>query len=277
MALTVRNVSKRYGAQIALDSVSFSLSGGVVSLLGANGAGKSTLLRVLATLVKPDTGDISFNGYVYGRDQPLLRAQIGYLPQHLELPESLTPHKLLNYLAQLRGGEVGLVMDALQLETIADQPLGQLSGGQRRLVGVAQALLGHPRLLLLDELTRGIDLIEREQIYRAVRVFNGLTVFSTHVPDDAEHLAQTVIVMQQGRVLYCGEVEALRAAAVGQVFEFWEAAENLPPLMASMRISRIIANRDSYSLVRVVGQPIRSGAAAVAPSLEDAYLLLTCQ
>jgi len=274
MALIVRSLSKHYGSQVALRSVDLTLSEGVVALLGPNGSGKSTLLQVLATLCKPDAGELSFDGWVYGQQQRSLRAHIGYLPQDFEMPDALTPRRLLTYLAQLRGGEVSRVLDALHLEAFVDQPFRKLSSGQIRLVGIAQALLGNPRLLLLDELSRGLDVVERERTYRILAEFGKLTIFSTHIPEEAERIAQTVVVLHEGQVQFCGGVETLRASAVGQVYELYVSTEKLPQMMTLMPISRIILH-GSYSLVRSVGKPTQSGATVVAPSLEDAYLLLT--
>lgn len=274
MALIVRNLGKRYGPQVALRGVDLTLSRGVVALLGANGSGKSTLLRVLSTLCKPDDGELSFEGWIYGQHERYLRAHIGYLPQDFEMPDTLTPRRLLTYLTQLRGGEVGQVMRALHLEEFADQSFHKLSTGQIRLVGVAQALLGNPKLLLLDELGRGLDVVERERVFRVVTGCGKLTIFSTHIPEEAERIAQTVIVLHEGQVLYCGGVETLRAVAIGQVYEFYTPTETLSQAMASMPISRMIPH-GSYSLVRSIGKPTQPEATVVAPSLEDAYLTLT--
>jgi ABC-2 type transport system ATP-binding protein len=274
MALIVRNLSKRYGAQATLRGVDLTLSGGVVALLGPNGSGKSTLLQALATLCKPDTGELSFEGWVYGQHQRSLRANIGYLPQEFEMPDTLTPRRLLTYLARLRGGEVGQVVEALRLEAFVDQPFRKLSGGQLRLVGIAQALLGNPKLLLLDELARGLDAVERERVFRVVTTCGKLTIFSTHIPEEAERIAQTVIVLHEGQVLFCGAVETLRAYAIGQVYELSASRETLPQMMASLSVSRITPHQ-SHPLLRVVGEPSSPEATVVAPSLEDAYLLLT--
>jgi ABC-2 type transport system ATP-binding protein len=274
MALSVRSLSKRYGKHIALHQIDLTLKEGVTAVLGANGSGKSTLLRILATLCQPDTGDLSFNGLVYGRDDRRLRAQIGYLPQVVEMPDTLTARKLLTYLARLRGGEVDKVIVALHLESFINVPFGQLSGGQLRMVGFAQALLGNPRLLLLDELSRGLDAIERQRVYRLLAGHSRFILFSTHLPSEAEQIAQTVIVLHRGKVLFSGDIETLRDYATGQVYELEVATEVLPQIITTSLISRIIQNGET-SLVRIIGKPLQSGAAVVKPSLEDAYLIMT--
>jgi ABC-2 type transport system ATP-binding protein len=275
MALMVRNLSKAYGSQPALRSIDFTLDDGVVALLGANGSGKSTLLRTLATLTKPDSGEVSFEGWSYQQQQRQLRAQIGYLPQDFELPGSLTPRKFLAYLASLREGNVEAVLSALHLNAFADLPCHKLSGGQLRLVGIAQALLGSPRLLLLDELARGLDVSERERVLRVVTQHSRFTLFSTHIPEDAESIANMVIVLHQGHLLFCGTVDALRASAEGYVYELCIPPESLPQFVSSLLVSRVTPH-DSRLLLRVVGNDPHYDAVSVTPSLEDAYLHLTC-
>lgn len=222
MALTLRGVSKAYGAQAALRGVDLTLDGGVIALLGANGSGKSTLLRLLATLTQLDVGEMRFGGCVYPRDAQRLRAQIGYLPQEFEMAEGLTPRRLLTYLAGLRGGDLRGVVTALRLDALLSTPFEKLSGGQTRLVGIAQAFLGTPRLLLLDELTRGLDIVERERVFHLVSrtVTSGsdtVAIFSTHVPEEAETIASTVVVLDAGCVRYCGSVDGLRERGGGAV------------------------------------------------------------
>jgi ABC-2 type transport system ATP-binding protein len=273
MTLIVRNLSKSYGTKAALQDVSFMLSEGVVALLGANGSGKSTLLRVLATLCPPDAGELSFDGQQYRHDRRALRTQIGYLPQDLDFPAALTPRKLLTYLAQLRGGSASPVIAALHLERLADRPFSQLSHGQTRRVGIAQAMLGHPRLLLLDELSRGLDIMEREHVYRMVKQHRGLTIFSTHLPEEAERIAQIVIILREGCVLYIGAIEALCASVAGQVYEFRLPNEHLSQLTVQDSVIRVTC-QGAYCIVRTLNRPPHLDAVLVDATLEDAYFLL---
>lgn len=274
MGLIVRKLSKSFGTQIALREIDLTLSGGTIALLGANGSGKSTLLRILATLTKPDAGSIWFNHWSYAQHKRQLRTQIGYLPQELLLPEMLTPRKFLNHLAMLRGAEAAEILHDLPLTEVVDQPFRELTGGQHQLVGIAQALIGSPFLLLLDELSRGLDLSEAEQIFRVVRQHGKFVIFSTHIPDDIERMAaQTVIVLERGQMLFCGTVEAMRSAAAGCVYEIDVPVEHVPFITASMTVSRAVSNGTDMRL-RVIGKPPQYQSEAVKPSLEDAYLLL---
>jgi len=230
----------------------------------------------LATLCQPDAGELSFEGQHYGHDQRALRTQIGYLPQDVELPAALTPRKLLTYLARLRGGSPASVLAALHLDDLADHPFRQLSSGQMRRVGIAQALLNQPRLLLLDELSRGLDVTERENVHRLVKKYSGLTIFSTHLPEEAERLAQTVIILQDGHILYAGDIETLCAAAAGQIYELRLPIEQLSRLTMPESIVRITPQGD-YCIVRSLKRPSHLEAVSVDATLEDAYLLLTRQ
>jgi ABC-2 type transport system ATP-binding protein len=273
MTLIVRSLSKHYGKQVALNEVSFTLTEGIIALLGANGSGKSTLLRILATLCQPDEGELTYNGQHYGRDQRALRQEIGYVPQAAEMPDALTPRKLLTYLASLRGGDVNALLTAFNLNDTADIPFRKLSGGQIRLVSIAQAFLGHPRLLLLDEPSRGLDVHERERMYRLMTKQSGMTLFSTHLADEAERLAENVIVLHQGRVLYTGSIEALLDIAAGQVYELRLSPETLAEEKRPHPVTRIM-QRGVQSIIRCLGHPPPYGAVPVEPTLEDAYLLL---
>jgi ABC-2 type transport system ATP-binding protein len=274
MALIVRNLSKRFGEQPALQNVQFDLLNGVVALLGVNGSGKSTLLRVLATLCKPDSGEISFNGLAYGKHQRPLRSHIGYLPQSLEMPDGLTPFKFLSHLAQLRGGNIKQVPAVLGLNTFLNKPFHQLSDGQIRLVGIAQALLGTPQLLLLDEPSRNLDVIQRRAVFRSIQGRAGLVIFSTHIMEEADELAEKVIILRKGRILFYGEVQALRLAAAGKVYELCLPTQTFNPQQLQRQgayISRV-SSQGEQTVIRFISEKDHSQAVHIEPSLEDSYL-----
>ncbi len=224
MELRIQGLSKSYGSQVALRDVTLELMPGTVALLGPNGSGKTTLLRCLASLVKPDNGGLWFNGLPYTQNFPWLRGQLGYVPQELDFPHNLTPRQLLEYLGTLKNisesGQVDYLLSALGLKSVADRPFGRLSGGQIRLTGIAQAFLGKPSLLLLDELTRGLDVEERERVFALARKSSSgrLIVFSTHDPPDVERFTEQAIVLQQGRVIFSGKTEDLHHHIPGYHF-----------------------------------------------------------
>lgn len=204
MSLTLTAVSKRYGRNVALHPIDLRLESGVIALIGANGSGKSTLLRLLTTLDQPDTGVIQWRGITYSAQLDALRQQIGYLPQKLALPTHLTAYHLLHYLAQMRQTSTtaaDAIIRDLALDAISHQPLGKLSSGQLRRVGIAQAFLARPNLLLLDEPTTGLDVLERQRLYRLIAQPRHLTLFSTHFHEEAAAIADRVIVLNAGHVV----------------------------------------------------------------------------
>jgi len=282
MMLTVSGLSKNYGDQSALHNINLRIANGMTALLGANGSGKSTLLRLLATAIQPDAGQLRFAGYTYTGDLRDLRRCIGYLPQTLDLPGTLSPFRLLQYLARLKGvhdrTQIDMLLTAFGLHELANNPLSQLSSGQQRLVGIAQALLGRPRLILLDELLRGLDLYEKNRVLRIVQLVvqqqaGTVVLFSSHIPVEVELAAQWVIVLDHGAVLFKGEVNDLIATATGCVYQRCVLASEAPAWTQRFTVSRIV-QRGDHVMLRIVSPAHVVDADPVAATLEDAYLLL---
>ncbi len=187
MALVIQGVSKRFGKVQALKDVSVTLSGRVVALMGPNSVGKTTLLRIMATVLQPDAGRLCFNGLEYAQNLQKLRAQIGYLPQHLDFPAGMRVEQLLTYFARLRAmPDVPLdLLNTMEITSLLRARVETLSDGELRRVGIVQALLGHPRLLLLDELTRGLDTLQRNRVFRVLHASGAQVIFSTHILEEA--------------------------------------------------------------------------------------------
>jgi ABC-2 type transport system ATP-binding protein len=277
MSLLARDLRKSYGAAQALRGIDLALRGGIVALLGPNGSGKTTLLRCLATSLRPGGGEIRWRGRPVWPDPRSVRASLGYLPQELDFPGGMTPSGLLGHLGSLKGCDPAAIeplLARLGLGEVAHRPFAALSSGQVRLAGIAQALLGDPELLLLDEPTRGLDVAERERLFRELRRLapRGLVLFSTQVTGDVPRVAQEVVVLRGGRVAYAGAVEELRHRAAGHVHEVRvPAGEALPP---TCRITRRVEGSGGTTL-RVIG-PVPWGwqAIEVEPTLEEAFLLV---
>ncbi len=262
-----------FGDRRALDGVDLSLEGGMTVVLGPNGAGKSTLLRCLATVLAPDDGSLLLDGMnpVYEADRIEIRRRLGYLPQHHGLSGSSRVYDTMDLLAVMK--EAGderqrrtMVFDALERVGLADRAgdaLADLSGGMRQRVGVAQALLTAPRLLVLDEPAAGLDPDERRRLREVLseRRQRSTVVVSTHLTDEAAH-ADTVIVMDRGRVRFVGTPAALAARAAGRA---WVQAT---PPRHEVRASWQQAN----GAHRCLGVP-PEGVELVEPTLEDGYLL----
>jgi ABC-2 type transport system ATP-binding protein len=271
---TLRDVSKRYGRAPALDQVSLGLTTGITGLLGPNGAGKTTLLRILATALAADEGDVRVLGQDPGRPagRMAVRRQLGYLPQEAGFPRGFTTFGFVDYIAILkewsekdaRHSEVRRVIDLADLGAVATKRVHALSGGQRRRVLLAQALLGDPALLVLDEPTTGLDPEQRARLRDILgRAGQASTiVISTHQTDDVAALCERVIVLDEGRVHFDGSVGDLVGAAEGRV---WMAAERDPGARHAWRTGS--------GRWRNVGDP-PADVETVEPSVEDAYLLL---
>ena len=282
--LGLESVDFKYrNGHAAVQGVSLALGPGILGLLGPNGAGKSTLMRLLATLAKPTGGRITWNGNDLVSNPDALRAELGYLPQDFGVYPALSAREFLAFLAAVKGlsaratpDRVDECLSMVGLSEVADRRLGDYSGGMRQRVGIAQALLNDPKLLIVDEPTVGLDPEERVRFRHLLAELAGerLVILSTHIVSDIEASAATLAVMAGGRLRFHGTPEALMAQADGHVWSWTIPAEQLPDLRARMRISR--AQRRTHGVeVRVVGEDAPSDdAVAVAPDLEDAYLWL---
>ena len=283
MQLSIEGVDKQYrGGVQALRGVSLELGPGVLGLLGPNGAGKSTLMRILATLARPTRGRVTWNGADLVREPDALRAVLGYLPQDFGVYPNLNPVEFLEYLAAARGLDAGTarkrIETLLQLVNLSDarrRPLGGFSGGMRQRVGIAQALLNDPQLLIVDEPTGGLDPEERVRFRNLLSELSGerIVILSTHIVSDVEAVATRIALLGHGRLLADAAPELLVKAAEGRTWEWLVPAADLPAIRERHRIANQIRRSDGVQ-VRIVADAVPgAGARPVPPSLEDAYLL----
>jgi ABC-type multidrug transport system ATPase subunit len=286
--LEIHNLGKRYSnGTEALSGVSLSMGEGVLGLLGPNGAGKTTLLSILATVTRPTTGTFSWQGQDALREPQIVRRSLGFLPQDFGIYERLTAREFLLYLGRLKGlsgAELGRrvaeLLELVNLHHAADRRLGGFSGGMRQRVGIAQALLGDPRLLIVDEPTVGLDPEERVRFRNllAEAAHGRLIILSTHIVSDVEAIASMIAVMRGGRIVALRSPEELLRSALGRVFEVVVPPERLAELQRQVAVSNLVRRADGVHL-RFVGDPRGAvdpafGAAhVVEPNLEDAYLL----
>jgi len=216
--LQLDNVSKRYRAgNYGVRDVSFELTGGVIGLLGPNGAGKSTLMQMIATITRPTAGRILWRGEDLAKNPDALRARLGYLPQDFGVYDNLTPEEFLGYIAALKGvrnrARIGAMLEAVNLHSVARRPIGGFSGGMKQRVGIAQALINDPDLVIVDEPTAGLDPEERVR-FRDMLAEIGLgklVILSTHIVSDVESIATRIAVMREGRVIALAAPEELLA------------------------------------------------------------------
>jgi ABC-2 type transport system ATP-binding protein len=272
--LSCSSLSKQFGSTVALREVDLDLTPGVTGLLGPNGAGKTTLLRIAATVMAADSGEIRVLDLDPTKaDERLeIRRRLGYLPQEPGFHRQFTAFEFVDYVAILkeftdrraRHDEVRRVLALVGLESVMNRRIRALSGGMRRRVAIAQALLGSPDLLLLDEPTAGLDPEQRLRFRELLgRESNRAgVVLSTHQTDDVAALCQRVIVLLSGHVRFDGTPASLAAIANGRV---WLARER------DLRAELAWVTADG--LVRHVGEP-PAGADVVPPTVEDGYLLL---
>ena len=273
-AVSVENIRKRFARTQALDGVTLRLGDGVTGLLGPNGAGKTTMLRILATVLAPDDGRVRMLGLdpADPRERTELRRQLGYLPQDPGFQRGFSVFAFVDYMAILkeitgtrrRHEEVRRVIEAVDLTSVSGKRVRALSGGMRRRVALAAALLGDPALLVLDEPTAGLDPEQRLRFRELVsKAGEGRAVLlSTHQTEDVAALCRDVVVLNEGRVLFQGTPTQLAEHAQGRV---WFADERDPRAQ--------IAWRTGEGLHRNLGAA-PDGVETVAPTLEDGYLLL---
>jgi len=272
--IELAEVTKAYGSTRALDGVTVAFGRGVTGVLGPNGAGKTTLLRIVATVLAPDGGAVRVLGEDPGevRGRLSIRRRLGYFPQEPGYYANLTPFEFVDYIAILkemtnrraRHDEVRRVLAQVGLDDVKHKRIKALSGGMRRRVIVAQALLGQPELLVLDEPAAGLDPEQRLRFRETVSAVaeHHTVLLSTHQTEDVTALCQRVVVIDRGRILHDGTPTALVEHARGRV---WVADEADPGARLSWRTGS--------GQHRLIGDP-PAGATLAEPALEDAYLLL---
>jgi ABC-2 type transport system ATP-binding protein len=282
MELRIDKLSKLYpGGVQALQNVSLQIPQGMFGLLGPNGAGKSTLMRTLATLQEADSGSVTLDGINVLKDKDQLRKVLGYLPQEFGVYPRVSADVLLSHFASLKGianaKERREVVEALLQQTNLwehrKKPLGSFSGGMKQRFGIAQALLGNPRLIIVDEPTAGLDPEERIRFHNLLSAIgeNVIVILSTHIVSDVSDLCGRMAVIHQGRVMVAGEPAALVASLQGKV---WKTTIHSSELAAYRERFKVILIRlfAGRTLIHVWSDTAPdTGFEAVAPDLEDLY------
>ena len=245
--LQIRNLSKTYSNGIqALSNVSLTISNGMFGLLGPNGAGKSSLMRTLATLQEPDSGQILFDEQDIHQDQQRLRSQLGYLPQDFGVYPKIAAMDLLNHLAILKGitdaparkEQVLALLQQTNLYNVRKQAVSTFSGGMRQRFGIAQALLGNPQLIIVDEPTAGLDPLERNRFHDLLSEIGEqvVVILSTHIVEDVHDLCPEMAIMAGGKVILQGKPSKLTQALKGQVWRKTVSKATLPLYQSSLSV-----------------------------------------
>jgi ABC-type multidrug transport system ATPase subunit len=283
--LKIQNLSKQYSKdKWGLQNFSITLKPGILGLLGPNGAGKSTLMRMLATITKPTEGEILWDGENIRNNPDRVRSVLGYLPQDFGVYPNLNAVEFLQYLAAMKGlkpkaakRKISELLELVNLTHALKQPLGAYSGGMKQRVGIAQALLNDPELLIVDEPTVGLDPQERVRFRNLIADLSGsrIVILSTHIVSDVESTATDIALINQGRLIQHTLPENLLKSIEGQVWESTVSSLEYAEIKQSMLVSGATRRSDGMH-VRIVHsqQPLES-AVQIQPNLEDAYLSLT--
>ena len=282
MQLIVERVSKTYRGNLeALRSFELNLGPGVLGLLGPNGAGKSTLMRILATITRPTSGRVLWNHADIAHQPDALRGVLGYLPQDFGIYPNLSALEFLEYLAAVKGvpadtarRRIAALLELVNLGDAARRPLGGYSGGMRQRVGIAQALLNDPQLLIVDEPTSGLDPEERIRFRNLLSELSGerIVILSTHIVSDVEAVATSIALIAHGKLIAFGVPEDLLRAVNGKVWEVVISSDMLAALRRNHLVSNTAHRSDGVHVRIITDVPPAAGARPLEPSLEDAYL-----
>ena len=279
--IEISHVTKKYSnGVLALDDISFCVGSGVFGLLGHNGAGKTTLMKALVTVLSPSTGTIRVCGFDSRKQGNEVRERIGYLPQELAMYPSLSVFDFVNYMAELKGIHdkkvVNEVLEQVEMLEFSKRKIKQLSGGMKRRVGIAQALIGNPQILVVDEPTAGLDPEERVRFRGVLSRYarEGRTVLlSTHIVEDVHQLCEEIAVLRKGRLFYAGSSAALLERVKGKIKLLHLENEN--QLVELQKKSVVLQTTyESHGLTARIMDEDSSfpGAVTDTATLEDAYV-----
>lgn len=281
MELTLRNISKTYGDVQVLNNVSFDLKPGVYGLLGANGSGKTTLFRILCGLMKPTRGDVQYNQQNILREAENFRCILGFLPQDFRYYPDFSGLKFMLYIASLKGlnrkvakKKCKELLELVGLSDVQNRKIKTYSGGMKQRLGIAQAMINDPEVLVLDEPTVGLDPKERVRFRNLLSSFSEekIVILSTHIVSDVEYISDEILILKQGSLINRGTPQKLVQEIDGAV---WECV--VPDNFVHQLTQRYTVSNQKHSdegiVLRIVSieQPLKS-ARQVTPTLEDLYL-----
>lgn len=280
--LLVEQLSQVYSKnKVAIDNVDLTFKTGITGLLGANGAGKSSLMRILATINKPSSGRVFYNEHNTLKKPQKIRPILGYLPQYFGVYENLSAVEFLHYLASLKGinrkiAELRIkeLLQALNLVEVANNPLKSYSGGMRQRVGIVQALLNEPKVLIIDEPTVGLDPEERNRFRELLVEYaqRSIVIFSTHIVSDIESIADQIAIMQSGKLLHTDSLSATLSLLEGKVWECEMSSEQYDIIKHKHVITKTTRKQNQVSFRFVSGRHSIEHSQTVKPHLEDAFL-----
>lgn len=281
MELSLDHLSKQYGSKIAVDSISATLTPGVYGLLGANGAGKTTLMRMLCGILEPTSGEVLFNDHEITAMGATYRNMLGYLPQDFGYYPNYTAMEFMLYMAALKGiprniavKRIKKLLTTVDLNHVASKRIRTFSGGMKQRVGIAQALLNNPKVLILDEPTAGLDPKERVRFRNLLSEYAGdkIVILSTHIVSDIEAIADEVLLMKKGWIVQRGTVPELVQKAQGRVWELAVSPREAQMWQAQATVANL-RHEGNHVVLRIVSDKMPSQSAVpCSASLEDLYL-----
>lgn len=286
MVLEIKNLTKKYNKyKTGLTDYSITLENGILGLLGPNGAGKSTLMKIISTISKPTQGTLFLDGIDIVRNPGHIRKILGYLPQDFGVYPNLNAYEFLKYIAAMKGvGGRGLnqrievLLEGVNLMADAKRPIGTYSGGMKQRIGIAQALLNDPKVLIFDEPTVGLDPEERVRFRQLITELadDCIIILSSHIVSDIETIADEVAVMQGGRLITKGSQQDIMKHAENKVFEVLVAPALMPEFKSKYSVIDTSRQQDQVR-VRYISElnATAPSSTLVKAGLEDAYLFLT--
>ena len=261
MELIINNISKEFKDKLAVDKFNVTLNSGIYGLLGPNGSGKTTLMRIIADVLKPSSGDILVNGESKNKLGDRYRDLIGYVPQNIGFYKNFTAEKFLYYVSALKGidkeiekSKVDELLKFVNLEKDRKRKIGKFSGGMRQRLGIAQALLNDPKILILDEPTAGLDPNERIRFKNLISQLSKdkVVILSTHIVSDIEFIANEILVMKEGKLIEKSSIEDILDTVRGKVHTLSISERDLDEVQSKFKISSMIRTNNEVC-VRVVG------------------------
>ncbi|WP_035294456.1 ABC transporter ATP-binding protein [Clostridium sp. KNHs214] len=283
MKIVINNLKKSYGNKQVLKGINLEINEGMFGLLGPNGAGKTTLMRILTTLIQKTEGDIKIND-IEINNKKNIRSIVGYLPQEFSIYPNMNVYEALDYLAILSGinnkkfrkERIEQLLYKVNLQNHMKTKVKALSGGMKRRLGIAQAILHEPEVLIVDEPTAGLDPEERIRFRNLLRDFSEdrIVILSTHIVEDVEFTCENLAILNEGSILYQGKVKKLLENAQGYVWISNIARESLDEVRNKFSIISTVSEGDSIKLKIISKEKPFEDAKSVKPSIEDAYMKL---
>lgn len=285
MEILIRNLSKNYGKKTALKEVSMTIHSGMYGLLGRNGAGKTSLMRILATLSMPSSGEISING-VSLKDTAKIREMVGYLPQDFSFYRNMSVYGAMDYLGLLsnipdniRKERIVTLLEQVNLKDDAKTKIKALSGGMKRRLGIAQALLHNPQILIVDEPTAGLDPEERIRFRNLLSEFadERIVILSTHISSDVESVCENIGVLNNGRLIWDGSTEELMQQADGKVYLISAGKKQDKHIKEKYTVLNISTSSLGTQYRVLSDTTPEEKNSPQSPTLEDGYMYLLSQ